>query len=223
MDVSTSKKDESSRPSHATRSKGGILLLLLCVFVLVGFGFRHSFLEASASFLDVGEEPARADLIYVLGGNPEYRPAAAAKLYLQGYAPRIVLSRIRDNDANLMGVIKNETDASHEILLRLGVPESAIVVTNFGDGVASTTDDARSLAEYVRQTPVERVIVLTSRYHTRRARWNFRQQLDDGGPEILVIGVTDPRFTAQNWWRSEAGMLAYTEEYMKFVHDWMYR
>ena len=223
MEASPSKKDKTPRWVRLPGPSGRVFLLSLCAFVLLGFGFRHSFLEASASFLDVGEEPAHADLIYVLGGNPEYRPAAAAKLYLEGYAPRIILSRIRDNDANLMGVIRNETDAAHEILLRLGVPDSAIVVTTFGGGVASTTDDARALAEYLRANPAERAIVLTSRYHTRRARWNVRQQLDETSPEILMIGVTDPRFTAQNWWRSEAGMLAYTEEYLKFMHDWMYR
>jgi uncharacterized SAM-binding protein YcdF (DUF218 family) len=223
MDVSATQQNERPRGARSSRYSGRVFLLALCALVLLGFGFRHSFLEASASFLDVGKEPAQADLIYVLGGNPDYRPAAAAELYLQGYAPRIILSRIRDNDATNMGVIRNETDAAREILLRLGVPDSAITVTNFGSGVASTTDDARALAEYLRLHPAERVMVLTSRYHTRRALWNVRQQLGEGAPEILLIGVTDPRFTAQNWWRSEAGMLAYTEEYMKLVHNWMYR
>lgn len=211
------------RRRRGARAKWRFAILALGVFILVGFAFRRSILVASASFLDVGEPPTHADLIHLLGGAIDSRPLVAADLYRLGFAPRIFLSRVEETEASLLGVFPNETDATMEILRMKGVPDSAIVVVEIGSGASSTTDDARILARYLAKRPAERVLVVTSAYHTRRARWNLRRQLATVPVEIRMISAPDPKFSAEDWWTHEAGMLAITEEYLKFLHNWIYR
>jgi uncharacterized SAM-binding protein YcdF (DUF218 family) len=213
-------------PSEPTRRSGrrwlAALLVVLCIAVL-GWILRGPVLVTAAAFLDVGEEPAPADLIYVLGGGVFSRVPAAAELYRGGFAPAILLARIQDNDATRIGVYPNETDAIRNLLVTYGVPDSAIVVVRRGSGVNSTTDEAVVLREFLVNEPAGRVLVVTNDFHTRRARWNMRRQLKGFDTEIRMISAPDPRFTGSDWWRSEEGMLVYVEEYLKFVHNWMFR
>lgn len=203
--------------------RGRLFPLALILVVLVGFAFRHPVLVGVASFLEVGEEPVPADLIQVLGGNIASRPKVAADLYHAGYAPRLLLARVQDDQATLQGVFPNETDATRDLLLRLGVPDSAIVVVAPRGGAASTTDDARTLADYLRLHPAERVLVVTSAYHTRRARWNLRKQLRGIPVELRMISARDLRFSANDWWTNEDGLIIYPAEYLKMVHNRIYR
>jgi hypothetical protein len=34
-----------------------------------------------------------------------------------------------------------------------------------------------------------------------------------------MVPALEQRFRASNWWRSEAGILAYIEEYVKWLHN----
>ena len=198
-------------------------LLALCVMVLLGFGFRRPLLVAAGDFLNVGQAPVEADLVLLLGGDIHSRPLAAAELYLRGFAPVIVMSRVSETPATKLGVFPNETDATRELLLRVGVPDSAVIVLDGAHGVASTTDEAVQIRHYLDAHDADRILVLTSDYHTRRARWNLRRQLEGLELEMRMVSAPDPRFSSRDWWRSEEGMIAYTQEYVKFVHNYFYR
>ncbi|HUE96973.1 MAG TPA: YdcF family protein [Longimicrobiaceae bacterium] len=200
-----------------------LALLVLCALVLLGFGFRRSALVAVGDFLDVGEEAVPADLVYVLGGDIHTRPAAAGELYLAGYVPRIVMSRVVETQATSMGVVPNETEASRELLIRLGVPDSAIVILSPAGGVGNTAAEADQMREYLTGTHADHILVLTNDFHTRRARWNLRRKLGDVPVEVTMIGVSKGYLTAENWWRLEEGVILYFEEYLKFVHNFIYR
>jgi uncharacterized SAM-binding protein YcdF (DUF218 family) len=199
-----------------------VALVVLACLVLVGFGFSRPVLAASAEILNVGSEPEQADLIFLLGGDIHSRPSEAAELYRRGLAPRILLARAADTEATRIGAFPNETDATVVMLGKLGVPVSAITVLAPPMGVSSTTAEAVELRKYLQANPASRVMVVTSAYHTRRARWQIRRQLRDVPVEVRMVAVEDPRFDASNWWRSEAGVLAYGEEYLKFIHNWVY-
>jgi uncharacterized SAM-binding protein YcdF (DUF218 family) len=216
-EVTTVETRSGSRPRRRV-----VVLLVLAFLVLVGFGFSRPVLAASAQILNVGSEPEEADLIFLLGGDIHSRPSKAVELYKQGLAPRILLARAADTEATRIGAFPNETDATVLMLEKLGVPDSAIVVLTPPMGVSSTTAEAVELRKYLEVSPASRVMVVTSAYHTRRARWQIRRQLDEVPVEIRMVAVEDPRFDASNWWRSEAGVLAYGEEYLKFIHNWVY-
>lgn len=212
----TRQRLRRSRGLRLAAGTGVVLLLLFLVHVPL--------LTAVAGFLSIDDRLRPAGLIYVLGGEIDTRPFLAADLYRRGLAPRVVLARVADSRATQLGVMPNQTDATVRLLVRLGVPEHAIVVLRpWPAGVASTTDEAWAIRDLLRRSPSERMITVTSRYHTRRARWMLRRELEGVPVEILMAGAPHPEFSERNWWRSETGLLLVLEEYLKFAHNLIFR
>lgn len=192
-----------------------VLALLLAAAYLA----RGWILTSLGEFLTVEDAPARADAIFVLGGEGNVRPARAAELYLAGLAPRILIPRPEDFLAHELTNAPNITDVATEAMRRLGVPDSAITLLEMPGGSTSTIDDARLLRAYVERHRIRRILVVTSAFHTRRTRWVLHRVLDGLDVTVLMVPAADPRFNERNWWRHEAGLLAYVEEYLKWLHN----
>lgn len=122
-----------------------------------------------------------------------------------------------------MGVLPNETDSSRDFLIKLGVPDSAIVILEPPGGVRNTAGEALVLRDYVLATGADDVLVVTNDYHTRRTRWNLRRKLKGVPVNVTVVGISGGYLTADNWWQLEEGVVLYLQEYLKFVHNFVYR
>lgn len=202
------------------------LLVLAGAALLLGLWLlRTPLLVGVARLVTVEDELRPADLIFLLSGDgfEGARAHRAAQLYRDGFAPRVVVARSDDTPSVRMGLYPNDTDVNLRVLQRLGVPRESIRVLVVPGGVTSTTDEARALRGYLSRHPARRVIVVTSDYHTARARWNLRRELEGAPVEIRMAAATDPEVNASNWWRSERGLLRYASEYLKFAHNWIFR
>lgn len=206
--------------SHGARgclwTAGGALLLLALTVAL-----HVPLLRGMAAAMEVREPPRRADILFLLNGDARIQARAdhAAALFRAGYAPRVVIARAEDSPAVLRGDHPNETEVNVRSLVRSGVPAAAILVLRTPGGVTSTGEEGAVLARYLRDHPFDTVLVVTTEFHTRRARWNLRRELRGPDVELVMSGARHPRFHRGNWWRSEEGLLAYVGEYLKFVHN----
>ena len=149
-------------------------------------------------WIDYSEPPRKADLMVVLAGSYS-RPLYAADLYTQGLAPEIWLARVHRPPADLrvvsLGVaLPAEEETNRQILLKSGVPASAVRL--YGTGVMSTANEASSLSRAA-DTRGKTVLLVTSRYHARRAGWIFRSALQ--GADVVVSATPHEEFT-RRWW-----------------------
>lgn len=215
----------AKRPRSPRRPGCWALPLGLGLLLLFLFALRGPILVAVARAVEVHQPPLRADLIFLLSGDARHagRAQEAASLYLRGFAPVVVMARPEDEHAMFLGLYPNDADVNSAILRRAGVPDSAILMIVAPGGATSTTDEGILLDWYLRKHPADRVLAVTNEYHTRRARWALERGLTGSDAEIRMIGARDPRFHAGNWWRSEEGLLAYFSEYVKWVHNLLYR
>src|SRR5437867_5309206 len=130
--------------------------------------------------------PPRADAIVILAGSVPDRTLEAADLYHAGVAPRVIVTREEPRRGapalHARGVFLPENDdLTLTALARLGVPPNATVLLRRRSG--STTSEARTIARYACRHRLERLVVVTSRIHTRRARLILRRTL---GPRVAV-------------------------------------
>lgn len=215
----------TDRPASRSALPRWRVPIAVAFLALLLFALRVPILVGVARVVEVHEPPLRSDLIFLLGGDARMagRAQHAASLYHRGFAPRVVVARSEDPPAALLGLYPNDADVNVGILREAGVPDSAILMITAPGGATSTVDEGRLLRWYFRRHPAERVLLVTTEYHTRRARWAIRRGLDGLPVEIRVSGARDPRFYAGNWWRSEEGLLAYFAEYVKWVHNVVYR
>src|SRR6266446_5513294 len=167
--------------------------------------------------------PPRADAIVILAGSVPDRTLEAADLYRAGLAPRVVVTRERlprgQAALRARGVRLPESDELTVTALReLGVPPGAIVVLH-RRGV-STESEARTIARWACARRLRRLIVVTSRAHSRRARLILRQALGRG----IALAMHPSRYDAfapARWWRVRRDAKIVLSEYEKLANYWL--
>ena len=193
---------------------GAVLILL----ATSAYAFRAPILTGVANYLIVKDELHPADIIFVLNGDNDTRPFYATDLYQQGLAPLVVIARSENGNTVSLGLVPNVTDIAIGVMEKKGIPAGKIVqLTSIEGGVTSTFDEAISLRQYIETHPVSRVILVTSAFHTRRARWVFERELKGHSVTIEMAAVPYQTFDATNWWKNEDGLITLNNEYIKLV------
>jgi len=136
-----------------------IALLCLLAAGAVAYFCRVSLLRGAAHAWIVNQPLAHADVIVVLGGGPDTRPFEAARLFHQGLAPKILLMNPRPAHAAQLGLEPTEAELSRGILLKKGVPASAIVVPS--EYVTNSFDESVVLRNWARANQIKRAIITT--------------------------------------------------------------
>ena len=192
------------RASSATSQRGGIFfrLLFLIAFLAILFVLylaRNPLLRLAGNFWVVDDPPARADAIVVLSDDNYFgeRAARAAELFKAGWAPRVVAS-----GRNLRPYASMAELMKHDLKDR-GVPESAVVP--FPNRAENTREEAAAVSEFVASHGWKRILVVTSNYHTRRARYIYERLLP-AGTALQVSAAHDSEFDPSGWWRTRLGV-----------------
>ena len=234
----------NSQPPPAVRRWPRLLLwLALFCFLLSAFCFvfRSPLLRGLANAWVVNDPLEKADAIIILGGDLESRPVGAAALYKQGLAPRIIYLDVKFEPERLLGLGQSEPELTRQILVKSGVPETAL--TLIGHRVTSTWDEAQALRAWMQTNNVRNLIVATDLFHTRRARWILRRALADLRPpasdlrspssvlrppssfplhaQIQMAPVANPQYAISNWWQSEEGLVSFQNEWVKLPYYWL--
>ena len=184
-----------------------LFLLLVCFFLYL---VRHPILRFTAETWVVEDQLDKADAMIVLGDDNFYadRATRAVQLYREGKAPLIVASgrRLRPN-AGVSELIEHD-------LVERGVPKDKIVrFTHDGD---STLEEAQALVKLVKARKWRSVIIVTSNYHTRRARYIFIRVFPQG-MKVSVASARDGDFDPDHWWEKRKSIKELTREFAGMV------
>jgi len=175
-----------------------------------------------ALFLIVKEPIDRPDAILVLSGSSTFseRTEHAAELYSRHVADKILLT----NDNRLGGWLSSEQrnpyfyEQARWELIRLGVPAEKIEVLT--PIVYSTWDEANVARDYCATRRIRSLQLVTSAYHSRRALWTFRKQLQPLGVEVGIdpaqTGIQTPSPVA--WFLHPRGWQMVFVEYLKLMY-----
>lgn len=180
---------------------------------------REPLLVAAARALTIDDAQAPADYLVVLGGGAETRPFTAAALYRNGFAPKVLIFELKTDRVTDLGLTPSPEEVYRKVLELERVPAEAI--ERLPGVVDSSLDEARSLRRFLETRPARRVIIVTSAEHTRRARWVFRKVLAGMAVEVRMAAARHPSFDETNWWKHDAGALAYLHEYLKLPFYWI--
>ena len=192
-----------------------LALLALGILLLAGYVFRAPILRTSADLWIVNQSVTNADAIVVLGGGLQTRPFAAAKLYHEGLAPRILLMNVRSDPTTELGITSTEQELTRKVLLAQGVAETNLVA--IGNRVASSHDEAMAVRDWAKQSGAKRLLIPTDLFHTRRARWLFEKELGGMSVAVIVTAVPTGQYTAANWWQNEEGLVSFQNEVIKYA------
>lgn len=195
----------------------GLSLVLGGVLVLVLWSYRVPLLTGLAHSWEINVPLAKADAIVILGGGSATRPFEAARLYHQGWAPRILIAQVESSPLNQIGIQPRESEVSRAVLDKLGIPAAAIV--SLGSDVSSTQDEALALRDWLQTQKLSTVIIPTDFTHTRRVDWLMRRTLSED-TQALVVSLTNQQYNQSNWWQKEPGLIAFQNEVIKLLLYW---
>lgn len=188
--------------------------------VLVAWLARERVLATLGSALVVDDGSAPVAVMVVSLAAPRPGALEVAKLYREGVAPRIVLCRWRDDplDAEIrrLGV---RWLPPHELVAAIlrgsGVPASAIEVLD--EAIDGLNSEITAIAAFAHAERPASLLYVTSRSHTRRARWLLERLV----PEGTVVRVRGPEldaFRAESWWRSRDASREVAMEYLRWAN-----
>jgi len=213
----TARNSVSLVKKHTLRNilAAGALLLSL---VILTFAFRSQILTSIANYLIIKDELQPADAIVLLNGDFDTRPFRAGELYKQGLAPIIVVARAENTPVVDLDLIPNDTDVSVGVMESLGVPREKIIILPVSGGTTSTFEEAAAVKQYTKSNSVHRIILVTSAFHTRRARWIFVKAFASSPVSLELAPVPYTDFDHTNWWKNETGLITLNNEYIKLIY-----
>ena len=145
----------------------------------------------------VVNEPKAADLILVLAGGRHVRVHQAFRLFLEGWAPRVVIM----TDSNWQLYSRSETQLAEEFVSSLP-PALGSATDVLPIAADSTVEEAAEIRKYMDAVDAHSALLVTSEYHTRRALSVFRRILPE--KEFGICGAPDPAQFGMCWWRRRA-------------------
>lgn len=180
-------------------------------------------LSKLGSFLVVEDPLQKADAIVVLGGTMYERQMEAVDLFKAGMAPRIYLFReVADwGERELIerGIpYLRAVDVQIDAMVRLGVPRDAIAIL---DQAGSTATEATYVRNLVTTQRFARVLIVTSKQHTRRARLVMRRRMADTSATVIVRASRHDRTDADRWWSDRATIRFTLFESQRLLGYWI--
>jgi len=200
-------------------------LLLLIVLLLV---FHHKILSGIGGFLVVQDVPATADAAVVLNTGADMYPRLmeAVNLYNQGTVAKVVINGNRKT-----AILRSLEGSGYTppckwyaeemgILTHLGVPKESIVAISAED-VFDTISEAEAVGEILLNNSMGKVIIVTSKNHSRRARHIWKKLYRDR-LEIYVAPARHDPFDPAGWWKDARQIHGVLYEYGSWIYYyWM--
>jgi len=166
-------------------------------------------------WLECRDELSSADAILVLDGGEEgQRFATGVDLLRRGYAPRLVVSQ-----AGLGGEEFLAPLAAERAPIRADPAARACweKIDWMRSRAVSTFEEALEARQVLKRLGCTSVLVVTSTYHTRRAREIFSRLLSRDGIEVRVFPAPAPAMDATPWWGSRTARFLVLSELIKWI------
>jgi len=184
-----------------------------CVLIVLGL-LRWG----SDLLVAVDPMPAHVDAAVVLQGSivaQKARIAGAMSLLQRGIADRVLLSVPRESywGQSIPPVARAYLQRTYG-----EVPASRVDFCETSEEVNSTAEEAEAQMVCIRERQWKSIVIVTSDYHTRRARILWRKTIQEQEPAIRVSmeSVAEADFQ-KPWWRHRQAAKIWLAESLKLV------
>ena len=197
--------------------------LVFIIVILLLYIFRVDLLSAYARLFTVDTATEGADVMIIMSGNIDTRPAYAAKLFHEGYARRVFLTVEKNWHDELTPYIEARNTYARRQLIASNVPVEWLPSTH-AEGAMSSMDEALDVVDFLKKNPdVQHVIIVTDRPHTYRTFYVFNKVFAANGLahiQLELAAAPTDVFDETDWFTTEKGLIFYFEESIKVLFYW---
>ena len=174
------------------------------------------FLRDITEFIFLEDLPEKADLIIVPGNTWPQPARRAAALYHDGMAPYIVVSGRYSKGQQTFagaacegdrykGAYMTEADFLTDVLIREGVPETAVLQERKAEFTLENARYIRRLLEEKKMT-AKKALICCQAFHARRCRMYFEYVFQDTDVEFLMCPAVTQGISRCSWMESQKGL-----------------
>lgn len=163
---------------------------------------------ANAGKLLVVDAPEPSDVIVVLAGETDRRPARALQLLNQGYGHKVILN------VPAQAKIYEFTELQLAQNYIQDLPHAAAISICPIEGL-STRDEARDVEKCLAREDARRVLLVTSDFHTRRALSVFHHEIQGKG--FSVAAARDDAQFGTKWWMHRQWAKTLVDEWLRLL------
>lgn len=157
--------------------------------------------------------------ILILGGGIQSRLFHAIALYRYGISDLVLITNPTNYIYNDFGGAIQSEVAQMKGALDFAHARYKIVPSKNPLGAQSTRDEALDVADFLRQNPLDKIFIITSEFHSKRAYITFSDIFAKEGikTEIYLFPAPNRIFNRTNWHKSELGIACYLLEAPKLL------
>lgn len=188
------------------------LFLMFGIIFIMGVIFTEPILNSVSRALVYEDPLVKVDAIVVLAGGNGSRVEAAARLYREGFGEKLFFSGFRVYPETYTSTLMKN------YALKLKVPEDKII-TWIPDVEVSTQGESIANLELLNKNHIKKAILVTSAFHTRRAKLLYEKAISSLGYDIsiLIYPAPDPLVPIKGWWKLRTGKKSIFFEYIKSI------
>lgn len=165
------------------------------------------------NFIFFSDPPEKSDAIFLPGGSHPAQPEYAAALYKNNFAPLLIPSGgvgvkntkwpgVREKADLYNGTYNSDCDFFTDVLIKNGVPASAILGENKSGHTRDNAFLTRQLADEHNLT-IRSAIIVCKSFHARRCLMLYQLAFTDA--KLIVCPVDVYGITKENWYTFEKG------------------
>ena len=183
------------------RKKRELLITVAVLGLVTGFALN-------AGRMLVIDQPRTSDVILVLAGETEHRPARALQLLGEGYTRKIVLNVPAEGQVYEFSLLQLARRYVEDL------PQKASISICPIEGL-STKDEVREAEQCLAREGAKSVLIVTSDFHTRRALHIFQKEIP--GISFSVAAVQDSRQFGTRWWAHRQWAKTLLDEWLRLI------
>lgn len=192
-------------------------VILLIMLGAVFKTFHAPILRYAGNCLIHEDSLQKADALIVLSGSAFERGNKGAEILQSGFAQKIICpgGNLDLNYLILFGDSIYECDITKKKILQSGVSDSSIVCLYNG---TSTQEEAKAVKVYCLQQHLKSIIVVSTYFHTARVKRVYTKNFAGSEITIIVRGAKSVHYDENLWWKSEEGLIAFNNEWLKTLY-----
>jgi uncharacterized SAM-binding protein YcdF (DUF218 family) len=183
------------------RKKRTLLITVALLALVTGFALN-------AGRMLVIDEPRTSDVILVLAGETEHRPARAFELLGEGYTRKIVIDVPAQGKIYEFSPLQLARRYAEDLSQKASISICPIA------GL-STKAEARDAEPCLAREGAKRVLIVTSDFHTRRALDILQKEIP--GISFSVAAVRDSTQFGTRWWARRQWAKTFLDEWLRLI------
>ena len=165
------------------------------------------------NWLAAGESNPTGDMSVLLSGSEE-RLETLIKLFEIGNVNAVYYAAGVDET-------RSDLESYRSIFSKYDIPNDSLYC---GELVRSTFNEAQAFQRKLEEIEpsIEKIILVSDRYHLRRGIWSFQQVLGNQIEITAYSTPSSPDIAAQQWWKYQAARQQVFSETKKLAFYWLY-